>query len=333
VEVLVTGAAGFIGNALTRSLLARGDSVVGLDNLNDYYPVQLKRDRLALCLDHPQFEFVELDIADQVGMATTFTDRSFDVIVNLAAQAGVRYSLENPMAYVQSNLVGFANVLELARSSDVGHLVFASTSSAYGLSPRLPFREDDTASHPASLYAATKRANELMAHSYAHNFGLHCTGLRFFTVYGPWGRPDMALFLFTDAMLEGRTIQLFNEGRMSRDFTYIDDLVAGLVRVLDSVPEPDPQWDGQDPGKSPAPFRVVNIGGGNPVPLEHYVAVLAEALGIEPVIERVPMPLGDIPDTEADPTRLQAITGFVPTTTVEDGIAAFVDWYRHYYER
>ena len=332
-RALVTGAAGFIGNTLSRALLDRGDEVVGLDNLNDYYSVQLKRDRLALCADHPAFTFLELDVADSDGMSRALDDREFDVIVHLAAQAGVRYSIENPMAYVRANLVGFANVLELARTHPAGHLVFASTSSAYGLSPRLPFREDDTASHPASLYAATKRSNELMAHAYAHNFGVRCTGLRFFTVYGPWGRPDMALFLFTDSILAGRPIRLFNEGKMTRDFTYIDDLVTGLVRVADSAPAPDPDWDGQDPGTSPAPFRVVNIGGGSPVPLEHYVEVLEAALDSTAIIERVPMPVGDIPDTEADPTRLRDITGYVPTTTVEDGVAAFVRWYREYYGR
>ena len=332
-RVLVTGAAGFIGNALANSLLARGDEVVGVDNLNAYYPVQLKRDRLARCLSQPSFEFHELDVGDTEAMAATLGTDRFDAIVNLAAQAGVRYSIENPMAYVQSNLVGFANVLELARATDVGHLVFASTSSAYGLSTRLPFREDDTASHPASLYAATKRSNELMAHAYAHTFGLRCTGLRFFTVYGPWGRPDMALFLFTESILAGTPIRLFNEGRMSRDFTYIDDLITALVRVIDAVPVADANWDGQDPGTSSAPFRVSNIGGGSPVALERYVEVLEAAIGRKAIIERVPMPLGDIPATEADPGRLRAITGYVPTTSVEDGIAAFVAWYRGYYRQ
>jgi UDP-glucuronate 4-epimerase len=332
-RVMVTGAAGFIGNALTRGLLARGDEVVGVDNLNDYYSVQLKRDRLALCSSNPNFVFEELDVADASGVMALAERGPFDAVVHLAAQAGVRYSIENPGAYVQSNLVGFANMLELARATSLAHLVFASTSSAYGLSTRLPFREDDTASHPASLYAATKRANELMAHAYAHNFGIACTALRFFTVYGPWGRPDMALFLFTDSILAGRPITLFNQGDMRRDFTFIDDLVASLIRVVDTPPAPDDQWDGQSPASSSAPYRMVNIGGGKPVPLEHYVKVLEEALGTEAQILRAPMPLGDIPETEADPTQLLRITGSVPATTVEDGIAAFVAWYRDYFDR
>jgi UDP-glucuronate 4-epimerase len=331
-KVLVTGAAGFIGNALSRALLERGDEVVGVDNLNDYYPRQLKLDRLARCAEHPRFRFVEADIADAGAMAALEGEAPLDVLVNLAAQAGVRYSIENPGAYVQSNLVGFANVLELARRLDLSHLVFASTSSAYGLSTRLPFEEGDTASHPASLYAATKRANELLAHSYAHNFGLPCTGLRFFTVYGPWGRPDMALFLFTRRILDDEPIQLFNQGNMWRDFTFIDDLIAALVRVVDDVPKPDAGWDGQSPATSPAPYRILNIGGGKPVPLEHYLGVLERELGRTARIERVPMPLGDIERTEADPTRLAAVTGAVPTTTVEEGIAAFVAWYRSYYD-
>ena len=327
----MTGAAGFIGNALARGLLARGDEVVGVDDLNDYYDVQLKRDRLALCGGDRSFRLRELDVADGAMMSTLSDDGPFDVIVHLAAQAGVRYSIENPGAFVRSNLVGFANMLELARTTRVGHLVYSSSSSVYGLSPRVPFREDDTASHPASLYAATKRSNELMAHSYAHNFGIACTGLRFFTVYGPWGRPDMALFTFTRGIIEGAPIQLFNEGRMSRDFTFIDDLVRAVLPVLDRVPSPDPDWDGQDPSRSSAPFRVVNVGGGNPVPLERYVRALEQALGRQARLERVAMPPGDIPVTEADPKRLADLTGAVPTTSVEDGVAAFVEWYRGYY--
>jgi UDP-glucuronate 4-epimerase len=331
VRALVTGAAGFIGNALTRGLLARGDEVVGVDDLNDYYDVGLKRDRLALCADSPSFRLHELDVADAPALAALADDGPFDVIVHLAAQAGVRYSIENPGAYVRSNLVGFANVLELARATRVPHLVYSSSSSVYGLSPNVPFREVDTASHPASLYAATKRANELMAHSYAHNFAIPCTGLRFFTVYGPWGRPDMALFTFARGILDGTPIQLFNEGRMSRDFTFIEDLVRAVLPVLERAPSPDPDWDGQDPSRSSAPFRVVNVGGGNPVPLERYVRALEQALGSTAVVEKVAMPPGDIPRTEADPAQLAALSGVVPTTSVEDGVAAFVEWYRDYY--
>jgi UDP-glucuronate 4-epimerase len=314
-------------------LLERGDEVVGLDNLNDYYSVQLKQDRLAKLTPYPRFRFVPLDVADRAGVEQLFATEGFERVVHLAAQAGVRYSLRNPHAYIDSNIVGFMNVLEGCRHSGVQHLVYASSSSVYGGNTRLPFSEHDSVDHPVSLYAATKKANELMAHTYSHLFGLPTTGLRFFTVYGPWGRPDMALFLFTKAILEGRPIDVFNQGRMTRDFTYIDDIVEGVVRVLDRVATPDPTYDPlhPDPGTSNAPFRVFNIGNQRPVPLLDYIAGIEAALGRRAQMNLLPMQDGDVPATQADVTALGAWVDFMPATDVSTGIRQFVSWYRDYY--
>jgi UDP-glucuronate 4-epimerase len=332
-KILLTGAAGFIGMSTALRLLERGDEVVGLDNLNDYYSVQLKQDRLAKLTPYPRFRFVPLDVADRAGVEQLFATEGFERVVHLAAQAGVRYSLRNPHAYIDSNIVGFMNVLEGCRHSGVQHLVYASSSSVYGGNTRLPFSEHDSVDHPVSLYAATKKANELMAHTYSHLFGLPTTGLRFFTVYGPWGRPDMALFLFTKAILEGRPIDVFNQGRMTRDFTYIDDIVEGVVRVLDRVATPDPTYDPlhPDPGTSNAPFRVFNIGNQRPVPLLDYIAGIEAALGRRAQMNLLPMQDGDVPATQADVTALGAWVDFMPATDVSTGIRQFVSWYRDYY--
>jgi UDP-glucuronate 4-epimerase len=330
---LVTGAAGFIGSHLSKVLLSRGDRVVGLDNLNSYYDVTLKQARLAQLQARPGFEFIEADLADRARMKALFAGERFDVVVNLAAQAGVRYSLENPHAYVDSNLVGFTNVLEGCRHSKAGHLVYASSSSVYGGNTVMPFSVRQNVDHPLSLYAATKKANELMAHTYSHLYGLPTTGLRFFTVYGPWGRPDMALFLFTRAILEGKPIDVFNEGRMRRDFTYVDDIVEGVVRVGDRVPAPNPAWDAakDDPSRSSAPYRLYNIGNQNPVELMHLIAVLEKALGREAKKRLLPMQPGDVPATFADVDDLVADVGFKPATPIEEGVRRFVEWYRGYY--
>lgn len=332
-KVLVTGAAGFIGSHVCIRLLERGDDVIGLDNLNDYYDVQLKKDRLARFADHPRFRFVKLDVADREGMASLFAEAGVDRVVHLAAQAGVRYSLKNPHAYVDSNLVGFMNILEGCRHHGVEHLVYASSSSVYGANETLPFSVHDNIDHPLSLYAATKKANELMAHTYSHLYGLPTTGLRFFTVYGPWGRPDMALFLFTRAMLEGRPINVFNHGKMVRDFTYIDDIVEGVIRVLDRVAEPNPDWDGRkpDPGSSRAPWRVYNIGNSSPVELMEYIRAIEDALGIEAEKNFLPMQPGDVPATSADVKDLMEDVGFRPNTPVHEGVRKFVQWYKDYY--
>lgn len=332
-HVMITGVAGFIGSALALRLLERGDSVYGVDNLNDYYDVTLKEARLARCQRHERFVFEKLDIADRNAMSRLFNERRFDAVMNLAAQAGVRYSIENPAAYVDANLVGFANILEGCRHGKVGHLVFASSSSVYGANTRLPFSEHDNIDHPVSLYAATKKANELMAHSYAHLYGLPCTGLRFFTVYGPWGRPDMALFKFTKGMLEDTPIPVFNSGRMIRDFTYIDDIVEGVMRVIDAPAAADPKWRGDDPDPaiSYAPYRVFNIGNNRRVELLRYIEVLEQHLGRKARMDLLPMQAGDVEATEADVTRLEAAVGYRPSTTIEDGIARFVEWYRAYY--
>ncbi|ROR29649.1 NAD-dependent epimerase [Inmirania thermothiophila] len=330
---LVTGAAGFIGAATALRLLERGDEVVGLDNLSDYYDVSLKEARLARLAPFPAFRFVRADVADRAAMRALFAAERFDCVIHLAAQAGVRYSLENPDAYVDTNLVGFGNILEGCRHGGVGHLVFASSSSVYGANTRQPFSVHDNVDHPLSLYAATKKANELMAHTYAHLYGLPCTGLRFFTVYGPWGRPDMALFRFTKGILEGRPIPVYNRGRMVRDFTYIDDIVEGVVRVADRIPAPDPTWDGDrpDPATSFAPYRVYNIGNGRPVELMRYIRVLEACLGRKAEMELLPMQPGDVPATQADTTELEADTGFAPSTPVEVGVQRFVDWYCDFY--
>jgi UDP-glucuronate 4-epimerase len=332
-SVLITGAAGFIGSAVAQRLLARGDRVCGVDNLNDYYDVALKQARLDRLLPRPDFRFVRADIADRAAMADLFGRERFDAVLNMAAQAGVRYSIENPAAYVDANLVGFGNVLEGCRRGGVKHLVFASSSSVYGSNSKLPFAESDNVDHPISLYAATKKANELMAHAYAHLYRLPCTGLRFFTVYGPWGRPDMALFKFTRGVLEGRPIPVFNRGQMVRDFTYIDDIVEGVVRVIDRPAAGNAAWTGQDPdpATSHAPYRVYNIGNNRPVQLMRYVEVLEQAVGRKAVLDLLPMQDGDVPATVADVGRLERELGYRPQTTVEVGVPKFVEWYRSYF--
>ena len=332
-KILLTGAAGFIGSTATHRLLARGDEVVGLDNMNDYYDVRLKQDRLALLTPHGRFRFVKMDVADRAGIEGLFGAERFDRVIHLAAQAGVRYSLKNPHAYVDSNIVGFMNILEGCRHNAVRHLVYASSSSVYGGNTRMPFSEHDSVDHPVSMYAATKKANELMAHTYSHLYGLPTTGLRFFTVYGPWGRPDMALFLFTKAILEGRPIDVFNHGRMERDFTYVDDIVEGVIRVLDHVAAPDPAYRAErpDPGTSNVPYRVFNIGNHHPVPLLEFIACIEEALGMTAEKNLLPLQDGDVPATFADVDALRLWTGFTPATDIRTGIGRFVAWYREYY--
>ena len=331
-KVLVTGAAGFIGMHVSQLLLARGDSVLGLDNLNDYYDPQIKRDRLAR-LEHANFRFVKADVADRAAMEGLFANEGFDRVVHLAAQAGVRYSLTNPHAYIDSNIVGFMNVLEGCRHHKVQHLTYASSSSVYGGNTRMPFSEHDGVDHPVSLYAATKKANELMAHTYSHLYGLPTTGLRFFTVYGPWGRPDMALFLFTKAILEGRPIDVFNHGKMIRDFTYVDDIAEGVVRTLDRVATADANYDAMqgDPARSNVPFRVFNIGNHDPVPLMDFISAIEGAVGREAVKNFLPLQSGDVPATSADVQELEAWTGFRPATPVPEGVRRFVAWYRAYF--
>jgi UDP-glucuronate 4-epimerase len=332
-RILVTGAAGFIGFHLSRRLLAGGDAVIGLDNLNPYYDVTLKEARLALLEPDKNFRFVRADLADRQAVEALFQRERPEIVVNLAAQAGVRYSLENPHAYMESNLVGFLNILEGCRHGGVKHLLFASSSSVYGANTRMPFSVHDNVDHPISLYAATKKANELMAHSYAALYRLPCTGLRFFTVYGPWGRPDMALFLFTRAILEDRPIDVFNEGQMKRDFTYIDDIVEGLVRILDRVPAPDAAWRGDrpDPSSSFAPYRIYNIGNNQPVALMDFIATLEGHLGRKAKKNFLPLQAGDVPATFADVDDLMADVEFKPATPIAEGIGRFVAWYREYY--
>ena len=331
-KVLVTGAAGFIGFHLAQVLLQRGDQVVGLDNLNDYYDVTLKKARLQQIEGHEQFRFVQMDLADLDGIDKLFKVERFDRVVNLAAQAGVRYSLKNPHAYINSNVQGFMNILEGCRHNDVAHLVFASSSSVYGANTAMPFSVHDNVDHPVSLYAASKKANELMAHTYSHLYGLPTTGLRFFTVYGPWGRPDMALFLFTRAILAGEPIDVFNYGKMQRDFTYIDDIIEGVVRTLDHTATPSPDWTGDqpDPGTSAAPYRLYNIGNNNPVQLMRLIEVLERALGKTAQKNLMPIQPGDVPATYADVDALQQDVGFKPDTPIEVGVERFVSWYRDY---
>jgi len=331
-KILVTGAAGFIGYHVSRYLLERGDRVVGIDNLDDYYSVQLKRDRLAQIEGHPAFRFEPIDLVEADRMMALFAEERFDRVIHLAAQAGVRYSLENPSAYIQSNLVGFGHILEACRHHRVEHLVYASSSSVYGSNTKMPFSVHDNVDHPVSLYAATKKSNELMAHTYSHLYGLPTTGLRFFTVYGPWGRPDMALYLFTEAIMEGRPIRVFNHGKMQRDFTYIDDIVEGVVRTSDQPAAPNENWSGEcpDPGTSRAPYRVYNIGNNASVELGYFIEVLEEALGKKAQKEFLPMQPGDVPATYANVDDLAAAVGFSPKTPIEEGIARFVDWYRRY---
>jgi UDP-glucuronate 4-epimerase len=333
-HVLVTGAAGFIGFHVARALLARGDTVVGFDNVNDYYDPALKEARLALLRQEPGFAFVKGGLEDEAAVRALFAGQPFDRVIHLAAQAGVRYSLTNPGAYVQSNLVGFLHILEACRHAQTPHLAYASSSSVYGLNAHFPFSVHDVVDHPVSLYAATKKANELMAHTYSHLYGLPTTGLRFFTVYGPWGRPDMALFLFTKAILAGQPIDVFNHGRMRRDFTFIDDIVQGVVRVADRVAAPNPDWDAAapDPGTSPAPYRVYNIGNHTPVELDHFIGAIEAALGQKAVRNYLPMQPGDVAATSADVEDLRRAVGFAPATPIETGIARFIAWYREYYK-
>jgi len=332
--ILVTGVAGFIGFHLARRLLDDGHTVLGLDNLNDYYDVSLKEARLALLRNHARFEFVKLDLGNRLAMDSLFAGNSFQRVVHLAAQAGVRYSLVNPHAYVDSNLVGFLHILEGCRARSVPHLVYASSSSVYGANTSMPFSVHHNVDHPLSLYAATKKANELMAHTYAHLYGLPCTGLRFFTVYGPWGRPDMALFAFTRKILAGEPIDVYNYGRHRRDFTYIDDIVEGVARVMDRIPAPDPGWDSErpNPGTSSAPWRVYNIGNHTAVELERYIQVLEQCLGRTAERRLLPMQPGDVPDTWADISALEADVGYAPSTPIETGVKRFVEWYREYYK-
>jgi UDP-glucuronate 4-epimerase len=332
-KILVTGTAGFIGSHVALKLLERGDEVVGLDDLNDYYDVSLKQARLARLSSHPRFRFIQLNVADRAGMPQVFAGHRPQRVVHLAAQAGVRYSLKNPHAYIDSNLVGFTNILEGCRHNHVEHLVYASSSSVYGGNTRLPFSEHHNIDHPVSLYAATKKANELMAHTYSHLFRLPTTGLRFFTVYGPWGRPDMALFLFTRAILEGRPIDVFNDGKMVRDFTYIDDIVEGVIRVLDKPATPSATFDAAspDPATSNAPYRVFNIGNNQPTQLMDYIEALEQALGQTAQKNFLPIQPGDVPATAANTDELDAWVGFKPNTPVTVGVARFVAWYRSYY--
>lgn len=347
-RILVTGAAGFIGFHLVEQLLSRGDEVVGLDNLNEYYDINLKYGRLQrhgiaaeklaygtpiASTKYPNYHFIRQDLSDQAGIREVFSRTSFEVVCNLAAQAGVRYSLENPSAYIESNIVGFTNILEACRHHAVKHLVYASSSSVYGLNETMPFSTGDNVDHPISLYAASKKSNELMAHTYSHLFGLPTTGLRFFTVYGPWGRPDMALFLFTEAILKDKPIKVFNHGNMKRDFTYVDDIVDGIVRVIDHPPQGNPEWSGKapQPDTSPAPYKVYNIGNSNPVPLMEFIREIEKNLGKEAKKDFLPLQDGDVPATWADVSDLKRDLDYHPQTPVSKGIATFVEWYRNFY--
>ena len=329
---MITGAAGFIGSTLAKRLLERGDTVTGVDNLNDYYDVSLKEARLARLTSSSHFSFIKADIADRDVMSALFADNAFDSVVNLAAQAGVRYSIENPAAYIDANLVGFGNILEGCRQGGIRHLVYASSSSVYGSNTKLPFSEKDNVDHPISLYAASKKANELMAHAYAHLYGLPATGLRFFTVYGPWGRPDMALFKFTKGILEGQPIPVYNRGQMVRDFTYIDDIVEGVIHVLDQPPGKGEGVNEPDRSAS-APWRIYNIGNSSRVQLMDYIQALEKALGLKATLELLPMQDGDVPATEADVSALESDFGYRPQVDVEEGVKRFVEWYRSYYSK
>jgi len=334
VKILVTGTAGFIGSTLALKLLARGDEVIGIDNINDYYDVNLKLARLERVKSHAGFVEVRGDLEDRKLIEKTFAEHRPERVVNLAAQAGVRYSIENPHAYIESNIIGFMNILQACRENSVEHLVYASTSSVYGSHTNMPFSVHTGVDHPMSLYAATKKSNELMAHTYSHLFELPTTGLRFFTVYGPWGRPDMALFLFTKNILAGEPINVFNHGKHKRDFTYVDDIVEGVIRTLDSTAAPNPDWNSADPdpATSSAPYRIYNIGNNAPVDLEHYIAVLEDCLGKKAERNLLPLQAGDVPDTYADVTQLIDDVGYKPDTSVEDGIRNFVNWYTEYYK-
>ncbi|GGD19370.1 NAD-dependent epimerase [Franconibacter daqui] len=333
-KFLVTGAAGFIGFHVSERLLAAGHQVIGIDNLNDYYDVNLKYARLNLIENHPNFRFQKLDLADRQGMADLFASEKPQRVIHLAAQAGVRYSLENPHAYADANLVGHLNVLEGCRHHQVEHLLYASSSSVYGLNRKMPFSTDDSVDHPVSLYAATKKANELMSHTYSHLYGLPTTGLRFFTVYGPWGRPDMALFKFTKAIVEDKRIDVYNHGKMRRDFTYIDDIAEAIVRLQDVIPQADPKWTVEtgSPATSSAPYRVYNIGNSSPVELMDYISALEKALGKEAQKNMMPIQPGDVLETSADTTALYDAIGFKPHTLVEEGVKRFVEWYKAFYQ-
>ena len=333
-KVLVTGAAGFIGFHLSKKLIDLGHEVVGIDNLNDYYDVSLKEARLTILRDFDSFKFIKLALEDRSGMETLFKSEAFEYVINLAAQAGVRYSIQNPHAYVDANLTGFMNILEGCRHNGVKHLSYASSSSVYGANTSYPFRISDSVDHPVSLYAATKKANELLAHSYSSMYNLACTGLRFFTVYGPWGRPDMALFLFTKAMLEGKPIDVYNYGKMKRDFTYIDDIIEGVVRVTFNIAEPNPEWTGDTPecGTSYAPYRVYNIGNNEPVELMTYIETIEQELGVVAEKNMMPMQIGDVPVSHADVDALVKDVDYRPNTSVKVGIANFIKWYREYYK-
>ncbi|YBA60573.1 NAD-dependent epimerase [Klebsiella pneumoniae] len=332
-KFLVTGAAGFIGFHVSKRLLNDGHQVVGIDNINDYYDVKLKESRVEQ-LESPSFTFYKLDLADRDGMAKLFETEQFERVIHLAAQAGVRYSLENPYAYADSNLTGYLNILEGCRHNKVQHLLYASSSSVYGLNRKMPFSTDDSVDHPVSLYAATKKANELMAHTYSHLYSIPTTGLRFFTVYGPWGRPDMALFKFTKAMLEGKSIDVYNYGKMKRDFTYIDDIVEAIVRIQDVIPQPDPEWTVEEgsPATSSAPYRVYNFGNSSPVELMDYINALEQALGLEAKKNMMPIQPGDVLNTSAETQALYKTIGFKPETPVQQGVKNFVDWYKEYYQ-
>ncbi|WP_423853904.1 NAD-dependent epimerase [Acinetobacter guillouiae] len=338
-KVLVTGAAGFIGFNVAKKLLERGDDVVGFDNMNDYYDPALKQARLAVLKDtaaqtQQTFTFIHANLADKVIVDQCFQDHQFDRVIHLAAQAGVRYSLENPLSYVESNLIGFTNIIEACRYAKTPHLTYASTSSVYGANTTMPFSEKHGVNHPVQFYAATKRANELMAHSYSHLFNLPTTGLRFFTVYGPWGRPDMALFKFTKNIIEDQPIPVFNHGNHTRDFTFISDIVEGVIRSSDQIAQPDPNWDSKnpDPSTSYAPFRIFNIGNNNPVKLIEYIHAIEKALGKEAILELLPLQPGDVPDTFADSSALEQMVGYKPSVPVDDGVKQFVDWYRDFYQ-
>ncbi|EMF06161.1 NAD-dependent epimerase [Serratia marcescens] len=333
-KFLVTGAAGFIGYHVAERLLTAGHQVVGIDNLNDYYDVGLKMARLDRLADKPGFRFIKLDLADREGMATLFAEHQFQRVIHLGAQAGVRYSLVNPLAYADANLIGHLNVLEGCRHNKIEHLLYASSSSVYGLNRKLPFATEDSVDHPVSLYAATKKANELMSHSYAHLYGLPTTGLRFFTVYGPWGRPDMALFKFTKAILAGESIDVYNHGEMHRDFTYIDDITEAIVRLQAVIPQADPSWTVEQgsPATSSAPYHVYNIGNNTPVKLMEYITALEQALGLTARKNMLPMQPGDVMDTSADTAELYRDIGFKPETSVEEGVKRFVDWYKAFYQ-
>ncbi|MBC3943895.1 NAD-dependent epimerase [Erwinia persicina] len=334
-KYLVTGAAGFIGFHVTQRLLAAGHQVVGLDNLNDYYDVNLKTARLDLINTHPNFTFVKGDLAEREGIAELFRSQRFQRVIHLAAQAGVRYSLENPLAYADANLIGHLNILEGCRHNQVEHLLYASSSSVYGLNRKMPFSTDDSVDHPVSLYAATKKANELMSHTYSHLYGIPTTGLRFFTVYGPWGRPDMALFKFTRAIIAGEKIDVYNHGQMRRDFTYIDDIAEAILRLQDVIPQADINWtvESGSPATSSAPYRVYNIGNSQPVTLMKYIEALESALGQVAEKNMLPMQPGDVMETSADTTALYKVIGFKPQTSVEEGVARFVEWYKDFYQK